>query len=176
MMNKSDKGAKKIWTRPISWLYGIILCVALLTSFCLGWYTGSAKVEDNHIQASVFQVEAAVQDASGSKVSLAADGEGWKATLAAGGTYTVNLGCSTKTNGHGCCTVTLSGKAYQTAVFGKCSTDGCAACGGRQALQFTVTVPAGEAVEIKLMPQWGNKPLADGVTEISSDAAISLAD
>ena len=176
MKMKCDKAAKMWWTRPLTWLYCIILCAALLTSFCLGWYTGSAKVEDNHIQASVFKVEAEIQDASGSKVSLNAEGEGWKATLAADGTYTVSLSCTSKTNGHGCCAVTINGKVYQTAVFGKCGVTGCTVCGGQQSLQFTITVPAGEAVEIKIMPQWGNKTLADGVTGISHNAAISLAD
>lgn len=174
MKIKSDKTIK-IWSKPILWVYCIILCTALLASFTMGWYVGSAKVEDNRILSTVFRLDAKIQDASGAEIQLLADGDGWWAKLPAGGTYTVNVSCNKRTTGHGRCVVSINDTTYQTAVMGKCGTEGCSICAERASLPFTVTVPEGKAVEIKLMPHWGTQSAVDSTDELSANAVISLA-
>lgn len=175
-MNKegrSGKTAVKLWSRPVLAACGLILCVALIASFSLAWYVGSAGSKDNKIMTSTFVMEAAIKDASGNTVQLTTQESGEKtAKLAGGATYTVDLGCSQKTNGHGYCTVTLGDQIYQTVTFGKCGISGCDKCGGREAVQFTVNVPAGEEWTIALASGWGVKPLDAGAEQITANAVI----
>ncbi len=170
---KIERNAAKPWKKSIIWLYCVILCVAILTSFCLGWYTNSVVSADNKIQASVFEMGAKIQAVGGAEVDLSAlpDGE-MAAKLYGGQSYTVTLSCSGKTNGHGSCVVELNGVQYQTEVFGKCGLKNCAHCAGRETLQFTVKVPDGETWEIKSIPQWGPKAPAAGVRKITAGAVI----
>lgn len=166
----------KPFRHPLTWLCCVILCVVLLTSYCLGWYISSVVNADNRIQASSFTMTAKVLTSDGSQVQLSPMTEGgMSATLVAGQSYTVNLGCDDKTTGHGCCIVILNDKTYQTVAFGKCGFENCEKCSGRQDLQFTVTVPAGGDLQIKLLPQWGQKPLAESTQEITPGSAIPYA-
>jgi len=174
-MTKSNKAIKFRWPRSIVFIYCIILCVALLASFTMGWYVGSAAVKDNRIVSTFFRLDATVQDAAGTNVSLQADGEGWKATLPAGGTYKVNLTCNKRTTGHGRCVIALNDDTYQTVILGKCGSEGCSVCGNRETVSFTVTIPAGKAAQISLQPHWGSQYAIAGTNEISANAEISLA-
>ena len=172
-MKIMSKDATKLWRKPVWALCGLILCVALLASVTMAWYVGSASSKDNKIQTSTFVMEAGIKNASGTAVQLTTQESGEKtATLPGGATYTVSLGCSQKTNGHGYCTVTLNGETYQTIPFGKCGIEGCAKCGGVQSVQFTVNVPEGENWTIALASGWGVQPLAAGAEQITANAVI----
>ncbi len=160
--------------KPAMWLYCVILCVVLLASFTLAWYVSSVEVADNKILTSTFDVTAKIENGQ-SKVTLTAKEDGTKEASLAAGTYTVSLGCTEKTNGHGCCALTINGKAYQTVVFGKCGVENCASCDGRDALQFTITVPEGETWQISLNSLWGAKTPGEGVELIAAGAAIGAA-
>lgn len=155
------------------WLYCVILSVALLTSFCLGWYVNSVVSADNRIQASIFEMGAKIQTADGAEVDMSQllGGE-LSAKLYGGKSYTVNLSCGDKTNGHGSCNVILNGKQYQTDVFGRCKTENCSKCAGREAIAFTIAVPEGQTWEIKLISQWGPKAPAADVQKITAGAVI----
>lgn len=161
------------WKKSIIWLYCVILCVAMLTTFCLGWYTNSVVSADNKIQASVFEMGAKIKAVGGAEVDLSALPDGTlSAKLYGGQSYTVTLSCIGKTNGHGSCKVDLNGVQYQTEVFGKCGLKNCTHCAGREKVQFTVAVPEGETWEIGLTSQWGPKAPAADVKKITAGAVI----
>ena len=172
-MKIMSKNTAKLWKKPVLALCGLILCVALLASVTMAWYVGSAGSKDNRIQTSVFVMETEIKDASGAAVQLTTQESGEKtATLAGGATYTVNLGCSKKTNGHGYCTVTLNGQTYQTVPFGKCGVENCGKCGSIETVQFTVNVPDGENWTIALASGWGVQSLAEGAEQILNNGVI----
>lgn len=167
------KSERKLWKKSAVWLYCVILSVALLTSFCLGWYVNSIVSADNRIQASVFEMEAGIQAVDGTEAEMSKllGGE-IAAKLYGGKSYIVNLGCSDKTNGHGSCKVILNGKEYQTDVFGKCKIESCSKCAGRETVSFTVAVPEGQTWEIKLISKWGPQAPAATVQKITAGAVI----
>ena len=144
----------KVLKKPAVWLYCVILCVALLVSATLAWYVSSVEVLDNKIVSSTFEMTAEIKNGE-TAVPLTAKEDGSQEVSLTEGTYSVTLGCSKKTNGHGFCTVTINGQASNTDVFGKCGNTGCDKCTGRETVQFSVVVPAGETWVINLAPQWG---------------------
>lgn len=144
----------KMLKKPVMWLYCVILCVALLASFTLAWYVSSVEVKDTKLVTSTFEMTAKIENGE-SQVTLTDKEDGSQEASLTAGTYTVTLGCSKKTNGHGYCTVTVNGQATQTEVFGKCGITNCDKCAGRESVQFTLTVPAGETWLVNLAPQWG---------------------
>lgn len=150
-VNQTGKMLKK----PAILLYCVILCVALLASVTLAWFVNSVEVKDNKIVTSTFEMTAKIENGQ-SQVELTAKEDGTKEATLPAGTYTVTLGCSEKTNGHGSCIVTLNGQAKQTEVFGKCGITNCEKCTGRQSVQLSVIVPEGETWVINLASQWGS--------------------
>lgn len=174
MKIKSEENkAVKLWKKNAIWLYCVILSVALLTSYCLGWYVNSVVNADNKIQASAFEMGAKIQAAGGAEAELSSlpDGE-LSAKLYGGQSYTVDLICSEKTTGHGSCKVVVNGTQYQTVVFGKCGVENCSHCASGGKLQFTIAVPAGQTWEVKLIPQWGPKAPAADMHKITAGAVI----
>lgn len=172
--DKQSEATVKIWSRPAIWLYCIILSVALLASFTLAWYVDSVEASDNKILTSKFEMTAKIENGE-SQITLTADDDGAQTATLTAGTYTVTLGCSNKTNGHGSCVVTLNGEAAQTVVFGSCGTANCDKCAGRNLVQFSVTVPEGATWQISLEPHWGTQVLVEGAERITSGAALGAA-
>ena len=148
--NKHDQTGKML-KKPAMWLYCVILCVALLASLTLAWYVSTVEVSDNKILTSTFEMTAKIENGQ-SQVTLTAKEDGSQEATLTAGTYTVTLGCSDKTNGHGFCIVTINGQAAQSDVFGKCGVENCEKCDGRESQQFTVTVPAARPGRSVLYP------------------------
>lgn len=144
----------KMLKKPAICLYCVILCVALLASLTLAWYVSSVEVKDNKIITSTFDMTATIVNGE-TPVTLTAKDDGSQEVSLSAGTYTVTLGCGSKTNGHGSCIVTVNGQAQQTEVFGKCGITNCEKCTGRESVQFNLVVPEGETWLVNLMPQWG---------------------
>ena len=171
--NKHDQTGKML-KKPAMWLYCVILCVALLASLTLAWYVSTVEVSDNKILTSTFEMTAKIENGQ-SQVTLTAKEDGAQEATLTAGTYTVTLGCSDKTNGHGFCIVTINGQAAQSDVFGKCGVENCEKCDGRESQQFTVTVPAGETWQISLVPHWGTLTPGEGVAMITANASLDAA-
>lgn len=153
MKNRNKTG--KMLKKPVMWLYCVILCVALLASVTLAWYVSTVEVKDNKLVTSTFAMTAKIE-MNETPVELTAKEDGSQEASLTAGTYTVILGCTDKTNGHGFCTVTVNGQPSNTEVFGKCGIQNCEKCTGRESVQFTVVVPEGETWAINLAPQWGS--------------------